>query len=148
MRRSHFAFALLVALLVLVLSQVASARTMKQFRPGDLRVCGVHRCVAIRSLRVLDAYNNFYFGRPLPRRVAGPKKGSLYLRLVHRDGFVAGIAAGSRFNSFLSFGVNLGRFAARRWYVVPAPVAAELRRLALQLSPGKLTRKILARSDY
>jgi hypothetical protein len=146
MRRSFFAFALLVALLVLVLSQAAGARTMKQFRPGDMRACGVHRCVAIRSQRVLDALANFYYGQPAPTSTPAPKKRSVYLRLVYRDGYVTGIAAGSRFTHFLSFGVNTGQFAARTWYAVPAPVAAKLRLLASHLSAGRLPKDILSRS--
>ena len=146
MRRLLFAVVLLVALLVLVLSQAAGARTMKQFRPGDVRVCGVHRCVSIRSQRVLDALANLYYGRPAPTRTVAPKKRSFYLRLVYKDGYVTGVAAGSRFTHFLSFGVNLGQFAARTWYAVPRPVAAELRLLAPHVSVGRLPRNILSRS--
>jgi hypothetical protein len=144
MRRSHFAFGLVVALLVLGLSQAASARTLKQFRPGDVRACGVHRCVTIRSQHVLDALANFYYGRPSPARTRAPRKRSLYLRLAYRDGYVTGIAAGSRFTHFLSFGVNLGQFAARTWYAVPAAVAAELRLLAPHLLAGRLPTNIRA----
>jgi hypothetical protein len=57
---------------------------------------------------------------------------------------VTGIVAGSRFTHFLSFGVNLGQFAARTWYAVPAAVAAELRRLAPHLSAGQLPNNIRA----
>jgi hypothetical protein len=132
----------MVGSLVLVLAQAASARTMKQFRPGDVRACGMHRCAAVRSQRVLDALAKFYYGRPSPTRTAAPRRRSSYLRLVYRDGYVTGVAAGSRFTRFLSFGVNLGQFAARAWYVVPKPVAAELRLLAQHLSPGRLPRNI------
>jgi hypothetical protein len=142
MRRSLFAFTVLVALLVLVLSQAASARTLKQFGPGDVRACGVHRCIAIQSQPVLDSLATFYYGRPAPTRTVRPKTRSPYLRLVYKDGYVTGVAAGSRFTRFLSFGVNLGQFAARKWYRVPAPVAAELRLLAQRLSPGRLPRNI------
>jgi hypothetical protein len=139
MRRSHFAFGLLVVVSVLMLPQAASA---KQFRPGDVRACGVHRCVAIRSQRVLDTLAKFYYGRPSPTRTVAPSKRSLYLRLAYPDGYVTGIAAGSRFTHFLSFGVNLGQFAARTWYVVPGPVAAELRLLAPQLSAAQVPNKL------
>ena len=147
MRGSRFAFALLAGLLVLALSQTASARIMKQFRPGDVRACGVyHHCVAIRSQRVLDALAKLYYGRPSPTRTVAPKKRSPYLRLVYRNGYVTGIAAGSRFTHFLSFGVNLDQFAARTWYVVPASVAAELRLLAPHLAAGQLPKNILSQS--
>jgi hypothetical protein len=131
----------MVALLVLVLAQAASA---KQFRSGEVRACGVHRCISIRSQRVLDALARFYYGRPAPTRTVAPRKRSLYLRLAFPDGYVTGIAAGSRFTHFLSFGVNLGQFAARAWYVVPAAVATELRQLAPHLSAAKLPKSLHA----
>ena len=148
MRRLRFAFpfVLLIALLVLVLSQAASARSMKQFRPGDVRACGVHHCFAIRSQRVLDVLASLYYGPRSPAPAVAPKRRSAYLRLVYRDGYVTGIAAGSRFTHFLSFGVNVGQFAPRTWYAVPALVAAELRLLAPHLSAGRLPKNILSRS--
>jgi hypothetical protein len=131
-----------VAVFVLVLSQVAGASTRKLFRPGDVRACGATRCVSIRRQPVLDALSRFYYGRPLPTRTSAPTKRAAYLKLVYSNGYVTGIAAGSRFTHFLSFGVNLGQFAARRWYAVPAPVARELRLLASRLSPGRLTKSM------
>ena len=136
----------LVAACLAVTATAANATTMKQFRPGDVRACGVDRCVAIRSQRVLDTLASFYYGRRMPTRAAAPKKRASYLRLVYRDGYVTGIAAGSGFTRFLSFGVNLGQFGARTWYVVPRPVAAELRRLALHIAAGRLPKNILSRS--
>lgn len=146
MRRLFFAFALLAAMPVLVLSQAASARITKQFRPGDVHVCGTHRCVSIRSQSVLDALATFYYGRPRPTPAPAPKKQSVYLRLVYSDGYVTGIAAGSQFTRFLSFGVNLDQFTARTWYAVPASVATELRLLAPRVSPDRLPKNILSHS--
>lgn len=146
MRRSRVSLALLAALLLLVLTQVASARSMKQFKPGDVRVCGADHCVAIRSQHVLDVLANFYYGRPLPTPAPAPRKHSVYLRLVYSDGYVTGIAAGSRFTHFLSFGVNLDQFTARTWYAVPTAVAAELHSAASHLSPRRLPKHILSRS--
>lgn len=143
MRSSLFALALLVAVMVLVLPQAAGA---KQFRPGDVRACGLHRCVSIRSQHVLNVLANFYYGRPAPTSTSAPKKRAIYLRLVYPNGYVTGVAAGSRFTDFLSFGVNMGQFAARTWYVLPAPVATKLRLLASRLSVGRLPKDILSRS--
>jgi hypothetical protein len=137
---------ILAAVCLAVTTTAANASTMKQFRPGDVRACGIHRCVAIRSQRVLDALARFYYGRPAPTRIAAPQKRASYLRLVYRNGYVTGVAAGSRFTRFLSFGVNLGQFGARTWYAVPVLVAAELRRLARDISPGPLPKNILSRS--
>jgi hypothetical protein len=136
----------LVAAFLAIAAATANAATLKQFRPGDVRACGPHRCVAIRSQPVLDALARFYYGRPVPTRASAPPTGSSYLRLVYRNGYETGVAAGPRFNRFLSFGVNLDQFSARTWYAVPAPVAAELRRLAPRLSPGRLPTNILFRS--
>jgi hypothetical protein len=136
----------LVAAFLALTAATANAATLKQFRPGDVRACGTHRCVAIRSQRVLDALARFYYGRPAPTRASAPQEGAAYLRLVYDNGYVTGVAAGRRFDRFLSFGVNLGQFGARRWYAVPAPVAAELRRLAPRLSAGRLPANILSRS--
>jgi len=143
MKLTHIA---LVAICLAVTATTASAATTKQFKPGDVRACGVRRCVAIGSQRALDALGRFYYGRPMPTRAAAPAKRASYLRLVFRNGYVTGVAAGSRFGLFLSFGVNLGQFGARTWYTVPAPVAAELRRLAPRLSAGRLPANIFSRS--
>jgi hypothetical protein len=136
----------LIAVCLAVATSTANATTMKRFRPGDVRACGVHRCVAIRSQSVLDVLGRFYYGRPAPTRAAAPNKRAPYLRLLYRDGYVTGVAAGSRFTRFLSFGVNLGQFGARTWYAVPGAVAAELRRLALHISTPRLPENILSRS--
>src|SRR5262249_17539579 len=96
------------------------------------------------SQRVLDALAKFYYGRPSPTKAVAPRKWSPYLRLAYSDGYVTGIAAGPRFTRVLSFGVNLGQFAARTWYVVPGAVAAELRLLAPHRSAGKLPKSIRA----
>ena len=136
----------LVAGSLAVTATAANATTTKQFEPGDVRACGVHRCAAIRSQRVLDSLARFYYGRPAPTPAAAPGKGASYLRLVYRNGYVTGVAAGARFTRFLSFGVNLGQFRARTWYAVSPSVAAELRRLAPQVSPGRLPEHILLRS--
>jgi hypothetical protein len=139
-------FIVLVAVCLAVTATAANATTMKEFRPGDVRVCGVDRCVPIRSQRVLDVLARFYYGRPAPTRAAAPGKRASYLRLVYRNGYVTGVAAGSRLTRFLSFGVNLGQFGARMWYAVPDPVAAELRRLSLSVAAGRLPTNILSRS--
>jgi hypothetical protein len=136
----------LAAVCLAVAASAANATTMKEFRPGDVRACGVDRCIAIRSQRVLDALARFYYGSPAPTRASVPAKRAPYLRLVYRDGYVTGVAVGTRFTRFLSFGVNLGQFAARRWYAVPGPVAADLRRLGTNISTARLPKNILSRS--
>jgi hypothetical protein len=118
----------------------------KEFNPGDLRVCAASRCVAISDRPALDAIGAFYYGPSAPRPAAAPSPRTRYVELRFRNGYVTGVAAGERFDRFLSFGVNLDEFAGRTWYRIPAAAAAEIRRLAVQLRPRRLPRDVLMRS--
>jgi hypothetical protein len=118
----------------------------KEFNPGDLRVCAASRCVAITDQPALDAIGAFYYGPSAPRPAAAPNPRTRYVELRFPNGYVTGVAAGARFDRFLSFGVNLDQFAGRTWYRIPAAAAAEIRQLALQLRPRRLPRDILTRS--
>ena len=93
---------------------------------------------------VLGAF--YYSGASAPAVVARPPLGAPSYELRFRNGYATGIVAGARLDRFLSYGVNLGRFAKGRWYGVPERVAAEVRRLAKPLAPLPLTRSSLARS--
>jgi hypothetical protein len=125
---------------------VAPAAGAKNFHPGDLRVCDGKRCVAITSRAVLPQLGSFYYGSygltPLPR----PATGASYYQLRFRNGYASGIVAGARLDRFLSYGVNLGRFARGRWYALPRRLSAELRRVTQGLPPLRLTHAALARS--
>jgi hypothetical protein len=135
----------------------------KDFRPGDLRVCNAERCVAITNRAALEALGGFYYGgtcppaalkdgacmpneRTPPRAVPAVKLGEPAFELRFRNGYATGIVATARLDRFLSYGVNLGWFRRGRWYRVPAPAARELRRLASDLQPLRVTRAALARS--
>jgi len=141
MRRVLIAAAVTVS--AVVGAQTAGA---KSFQPGDVRICGPHACVVLRSQNALDALSRFYYGAPSPGRAPAPPIRSPYLRLEYKDGYVTGVVAGPRFARFLSFGVNLDQFRARTWYVVPPRLAAELRLLAPRLSPATLPGDILSLS--
>jgi hypothetical protein len=118
----------------------------KVFHAGDLRVCDAKRCVAITSRAVLPQLGSFYYGTYglTPRH--RPALGVRYYQLRFRNGYVSGIVAGARLDRFLSYGVNLGRFAEGRWYAVPRRLSADLRRLTEGLPPLRLTHAALARS--
>jgi hypothetical protein len=118
----------------------------KEFHPGDLRACNAKRCVAITSRPVLPQLGSFYYGSYGLTPVHRPALGAPYYQLRFRNGYVTGIVAGARLDRFLSYGVNLGRFASGRWYLVPRRVSAELRRLTRGLRPLLLSRAALARS--
>jgi hypothetical protein len=124
----------------------APAAAAKDLRPGDLRACAGSRCLPIRSQPVLNEISRFYYGPRLPVRASAPGRRARYVELRFRDGYVTGIAAGPRFDRFLSFGVNLDQFSARVWYAIPARAAREIRRLAVRLRPRRLPRNVLDRS--
>lgn len=137
---------LLAALVVASALFVLPSAGAKEFGPGDVRVCNATRCVPIVRPRVLPQLMPFYYsGRPLAR-VRAPALGAPYYELRFRNGYATGIVATRRLDRFLSYGVHLERFARDRWYAVPRPLSAELRRLTVGLTPLRVTRAALARS--
>jgi hypothetical protein len=135
-------FALLAAVGVLLAVPAAAA---KDFQPGDLRVCGATRCVALTNRDVLQALSTFYYGGTPPRTFA-PSVGASMFELKFRNGYVTGIVASADLGHFLSYGVNLGHFVKGTWYAVPARAAAELKRLTRSVRPLRLTAAALRRS--
>ena len=115
--------------------------------PGDLRVCGANRCVAIMKRDVLRTVSVFYYHGPgQPPTTSAPSLGVPTFELKFRNGYVTGIVATAQLNRFLSYGVNLQRFTRGTWYRVPARVVAELRRLTRTLEPLPLTQASLQKS--
>jgi hypothetical protein len=125
---------------------VVPAAAAKDFKPGDLRVCAAKRCAPIKSQRALDALSGFYYGSAKPTVAKAPAHRARYVELRFRNGYVTGIAAGARFDRFLSFGVNLDQFRARTWYAIPRRVSDEVRRLAAGLRAQPLPADVLDRS--
>jgi hypothetical protein len=143
MRRSALtAFLAAAAFLV-----VAAAGAAKEFEPGDLRICNAKRCVPIMNRAALTSLGAFYYigTRPPPRALRAPL-GAPSFELRFDNDYVTGIVATTRLDRFLSYGVNIGRFDAGRWYRVYPKAALELRRLTVGLRPVRLTRAALARS--
>lgn len=141
---------LLVGLVLGVLSVlvVASDATAKEFRPGDLRICSRHHCVAIGNRPVLKQLGAFYYtGKSVPPAARAPRLGARAFELEFANGYVTGIVAAAKLDRFLSFGVDLERFSAKQWYRLPERAARELRRLAAPLQPLRVTRRLLARSS-
>jgi hypothetical protein len=120
------------------------AATAKDFGPGDLRVCNASRCVAIVKPDVLPYLGSFYYSGQALRKQPRPPLRVPFYELRFRNNYVTGIVATRQFDRFLSYGVNLGRFARGAWDIVPRPFMRELRRLTVGLRP--LTRAALARS--
>jgi hypothetical protein len=90
------------------------------------------RCVAIRSQSVLNAMGAFDYGNGALEVVNAPKHGARALQLVFSNGYVSGIAVGG---SFLSYGVNMGRFNAGVWYRLPSSASTTLVALSRSLHP-------------
>jgi hypothetical protein len=132
-----------VAASALLILPSASA---KDFAPGDLSACNATRCVAIVSRDVMPRMGSFYYSGPAPARVRGTSLGAPYFELRSRNGYVTGIVATRRLDRFLSYGVNLDRFARNRWYAVPRELQQEFRRLTVGLRPLRITRAALAKS--
>ena len=126
---------------------VAGGASAKEFKPGDLRICSRQQCVAIANPAVLKQLGVFYYtGKSSPPEAPRPRLGMRAFELRFSDGYVTGVVATAKLNRFLSFGVNLGRFAPKQWYRFPKPVARELRRLAAPLEPLRVTRRMLSES--
>jgi hypothetical protein len=123
-----------------------SVATAKDFGPGDLRLCSWSRCVDITEPRTLKAVSSFYYGVNEPIGVRSPRLGAPYLELRFRNGYVTGIVATARLDRFLSYGVNLDQFRRGKWYRVPARAALELRKLAGQVKPLRLTLAAVSKS--
>jgi hypothetical protein len=141
-RRASVALLAGVAFLVVV-----TAGAAKEFDPGDLRVCNAKRCVPIMNRPALTALGAFYYmGTEPPPRAPRPPLGARSFELRFDNGYVTGIVATARLDRFLSYGVNIGRFGAGRWYRLSAKAARELRRLTSGLAPIRLTRAAVARS--
>jgi hypothetical protein len=137
------ALSVLMVVLALLVSPSASS---KDFGPGDLRVCNSTRCVPIVNPVVLPHLGTFYFSGPPLARISRPTLGAPYYELRSRNGYVTGIVATRRLDRFLSYGVNLDRFARASWYAVPRQVSHELRQLTANLRPLHVTRAALEKS--
>jgi hypothetical protein len=134
-------------LAVIVVLAAVPAASAKGFEPGDLRVCNATRCKPIMYRPAVTSLGELYYTslRP-PVRAARPRLGARAFELRFDNGYVTGIVAAANLDRFLSYGVNLGRFGAGRWYRVPRQAAKQLRRLTAGLVPLHVTRAALARS--
>jgi hypothetical protein len=137
---------LLAALVAAFFVLLVPAASAKDFRPGDLRVCGPAHCIAIVDRKVLPMLGSFYYGTRTLGRARRPALGVRYYQLRFDNGYVTGIVATRRLDRFLSYGVNLGRFRRDAWYSVPRGFSAELGGLTAELRPFRLSRAALARS--
>jgi hypothetical protein len=137
----RIAFALIVLALI-----AAPGAAAKDFRPGDVRVCGPARCVGITDARAVVALGLFYYSGTAPARVRAPALGVPYYELRFRNGYATGIVATRKLDRFLSYGVNLGRFSRGAWYSLPRVLSAGVRPLTRGIQPYRLTAEAVTRS--
>jgi hypothetical protein len=131
------------------LAALAAPAQAKGFGPGDLKLCGKDRCVLIMDQSLLNGLSRFYYGGPAPAEVRKPRLGVPYLQLKFADGgYVTGVAATAQLDRFRSGGVNLGQFSPDDWYRVPAKVARGLRKLAVALTPLRVSESVIVRTRY
>jgi hypothetical protein len=128
------AVAIAAAALLAVPSAVA-----KDFRPGDLLVCGRAKCVPIMNRSVLRVLSSYYWG---PRQLAraGPvRRGAPGFELRFGDDYASGMVASTWLNRFRAYGFFCGRFVRGRWYRFPPRAVAEIRRLTAGLEPLRVS---------
>lgn len=111
------------------------AALAKDFRPGDLRLCGRTRCVPITDRGVLRVLSSYYWGRGPVRRVHRVRAGAPAFELRYGDGYPSGMVASSSLDRFRAYGFNCGRFQRGKWYRVPALAARALRKSSVGLRP-------------
>jgi hypothetical protein len=116
------------------------AAVAKDFEPGDLQICGRDRCAAIRDRSVLRVLSSFYWGAGRAARAHPVRPGARAFKLRFGDDYVSGIVASPRLDRFRAYGFNCGRFRIGGWYRIPKGAVAEIRRLAKDLRPWKVSR--------
>lgn len=112
----------------------------KEFAPGDLRVCGAKRCVAITNRATVDALSSFFYGSGPVRTARAPRVATRAFELRFRDGTSAGMVGGRRLDRARVYGLNCGRFHRGGWYVLPRRAVRALRILTQDLRPTRVTR--------
>jgi hypothetical protein len=115
------------------------AAAAKDFRPGDLRVCGRERCITIREPRVLRAFSSFLYGSSRPAVVRAPRAGTPAFELRFRNGFVAALVGSRSRDRIRVHGVNCGRFRRGTWYRLPPPAASAIKDPAARLKPFRVS---------
>ena len=122
------------ALIATVALLAVQSSVAKDFRPGDLRLCGRGHCVPITSRSTLRVLSSYYYGSTPVRRAARVPLGAPTYQLRWPDGYVSASVT-ARFDRFRAYGFFCGRFVRGKWYRFPARAARDLRRLASDLTP-------------
>src|ERR671923_2305256 len=119
---------LLLTATVLLLS--VPAASAKEFRPGDLLVCGATQCRVINDVATTRAFGEFLYGSRPISRAAAPRIGSAVFQLRTKDGPMGVVYTKT---AARVHGLNCGRFQRGKWYRLPP----SLRGLATGLKPKR-----------
>ena len=130
----------IAAVIVVCGSLAVPAAVAKDFRPGDLRVCGRDRCAPLVDKRLLRVVSAFYYGGGSVTQASRVRVGAPGFVLRYRNGYATGIVAGAKLGRFQSYGVICGRFQRGRWYRFPPRAGLALRRLIADLRPVRVPR--------
>jgi hypothetical protein len=123
-----------LALLGLVLSATASA---KDIRPGELRICGLRHCHAVKDPAQAHAFANLLWGQSRLARAPTPTTGSSVYQLRFREWSGPAVAIINT-SAIRVHGLNCGRFQRGKWYRLPA----RLRGLTKGLPPKRLSARV------
>ena len=129
------------ALLALTAVLGVAGAAAKDFRPGDLRVCGRTHCMPVLNRRVLQILSSYYYGPTRIRRAPRVSAGARGFVLRYHNGYASSMVAGRRLDRFQAYGFFCGRFARGGWYRFPAPAVRELRKLTAGLDPLRVPRR-------
>ncbi len=121
-----------------VCAVLAPSAVAKDFRPGDLRVCGRDACVSITNRHLLQILSDYYYGSgPAPRAARVPR-GAPGFELRFENGYASGMIATKKLDRFRAYGFYCGRFERGRWYRFPPCAAAALRKLTAGMRPMRV----------
>jgi hypothetical protein len=115
------------------------AAVAKDFRPGDLRVCGRTQCAPIVNRSLLRVLSSYYWGPGRPLRAAPVRNGAPAFELRFTNGYASGIVATSRLDRFRAYGFFCGRFQRGKWYRFPARASVALRQLTAGFRPLRVS---------
>ena len=115
------------------------AAVAKDFGPGDLRICGRERCMAIMNPGVVRILSAYYWGPGRAPRAGPVRNGAPAFELRFRNGHPSGMVGSAWLNRFRAYGFFCGRFERGKWYLFPARAVTEMRRLTAGLEPLRVS---------
>ena len=93
-----------------VCAVLAPSAVAKDFRPGDLRVCGRDHCVPITNRHLLRILSSYYYGSGRAPRAARVPRGAPGFELRFKNGYASGMIATKKLDRFQAYGFYCGRF--------------------------------------